>query len=369
MALINTNRYGQPYRFGFQDGDGPTIGGITVRNAEIRQAPEMITDGANVEGHVVALAVTKPEKRKVLATFTGYVSDSFLPSDVPTMFNYSSRVFMVRDVTLPRRKGEFNEVTLEAESFFYIGSVTPSATTNDFNYFGSTAFLEDKGKLTTDIFGLQTCIARFKYPSSTAFSTLPSLFEAHPFYGWLRLERQEIDVTPGFLVITSGYAGIAGGVSESTPIYELCLGVGEEPIETHPKFQTDIAGTPSSPVHGAVFVDYETGKKTTDDEKGVFQEFLPIVGGSRNPFAGISSYLSPDQLTWRQRKVTTTRPASISDVGKIATPVGSPPSLGGGSRNWLLLAITYEQRGLVYFVTTEWRASGPTGWNSTIYGA
>jgi len=366
MPLVNSNRYGQPYRFGI-NGGVPTIGSnLAIRQVELRIAPEQMIEGYNTEGHCVALAVSRPDRRKVLGSFTGYVTDSFSNTDIPAAFNFNSRTFIVRDIGDVRRKGEYSEVTVEGESYFHIDSASSAGSTPDFNYYGSEAFLEDQGRLTTDIFGLQTATARFKYPSSTPFATVPSLFDAHPNYGWLHIERQEIDVAPGFLIITNGYAGIAGGLSASAPIYELCVGVGEEPIETHPDFATTIAGTPSSPLNGAIFVDYETGKKTTDDDKGVFQEFLPIISGARNIYAGVTAFLSPDQLTWRERLVTTSRPSDISNVGHIDSPSGPAPSLGG-SRNWLLMGITYEQRGIVYFVTTEWRASGPSGWITDIY--
>lgn len=367
MALVNSNQFGQAYKFGFAASDAPTIGsGMVVRQAELRLAPEQVVEGYNTEGHCVAAAASKDDRRKVLGTFTGYILNGFDASSIPTMFNFNSRVFMVRDIGDVRRKGEYNEVTLEAYSFYYISSTGPSATTTDFNYYGSTAFLEDQGRLTTDIFGLQTCTARFKYPSNTPFVSVPSLFDAHPTYGWLHVEHQEIEVAPGFLIITNGYAGIAGGLSESTPIYELALGVSEDPIETHPKFVTAIAGTPTAPLNGAVFVDFETGKKTTDDSKGVFQEFLPVIGGARNLLAGISAYLNANEMTWRERKVSNARPSDISTVGRIGTPVGPAPSLGG-SRNWLFLALNYEQRGLAYFISREWRASGVSGWNNIIY--
>lgn len=367
MALINNNQYGQDYKFGFLASDAPTIGsGMVVRQAEMRLAPEQVVEGYNVEGHCVAVAASKPDRRKILGTFTGYIRSSFSVADIPAMFSFNSRVFMVHDIGDVRRKGEFNEVTVEAHSFYHINSAGPSATTNDFNYYGLTNFLEDQGRLTTDIFGLQTCTARFKYPAGIGFIGAPSLFDPHPNYSWLHLEHQEIDVAPGFTIFTNGYAGIAGGLSESTPIYEMSLGVSEEQIQLHPKFITSIGGRPSAPLNGAIFVDFETGKKTTDDARGVFQEFLGIVGGERNLLGGISAFLSPNEFTWRERKVSNARPFDVSQVGYISTPVGPAPSVNF-PRNWLYMGVSYEQRGLSYFINREWRASGRNGWNQIIY--
>lgn len=363
MSLVNSDQYGQSFKFGFLD--GPTISGVFVRSAEIRLEHELFVTGSNIDGHAVALATSKQSKRKIVGTFRGYVSLGFTPNSVGQTFSFDSRNYIVRNISHPINKGEFAEVTIEGESFANIPS-TVSAGTADIDYYGQSGFLEDAGSIQTDLFGLQTCTARFRYSVGTSFIAGGSIFDAHPLFGWLHMEKQQIDIVPGFIIFTNSYAGIQAGLSESVPIYELSLGVSEDPIQTHPKFVTDIAGTPTSPLNGAVFVDYETGKRTTDESKGVFQEFLPVISGTRNLFAGISSYLSAHESTWRERKVTTSRPSDISSVGYIQSPAGPVPGIGG-SRNWLYLSLQYEQRGLVYFTCKEWKASAPGGWNTTIY--
>jgi hypothetical protein len=231
------------------------------------------------------------------------------------------------------------------------------------NYFGnrSSLIVESPGEVTTDLYGLETCVAVYKCPMDR-FDLIPPMFAYHPIFTYLNLERRRFSISPGFLIITGEFAGI---LNDTAPIYELTIGVSEEPLETHPKFVTNIAGTPSSPLNGAVFLD-EQGRLTTDDAVGIFDRFRSVAGGLRNIFAGISAYLSPAEVTWRQIYITKTRPSSVSDVGYIGSPVGSPPGLSG-SRNWLYTGLTYQQRGLCYAVTREWRASGPTGWNTTIY--
>jgi hypothetical protein len=191
------------------------------------------------------------------------------------------------------------------------------------------------------VFIIKTAEAIRLYSGNSSYNTYPSLFESHPTYPWLHLEKQKVDFTPGYVVVTSGYAGIAGGQSETTHIYELCLGLGEEPIETHPKFQSEIAGSPSSPLNGAIFIDFETGKKTMDDNRGVFDRFQNTLDGVRNTFAGISAYLDLAQITWRERYVTNTRPSDGSDIGYKDTPSGPAPSVVAHAY-WLYAGLTYD---------------------------
>jgi hypothetical protein len=231
------------------------------------------------------------------------------------------------------------------------------------DYFGNKGLvIEVLGELSTDLYGLSTCSLTAKCPQ-TRLDLVPPLFSYHPVWTNMNAERQRITIKEGFLWITIEYAGVFG---VTQPIYELALGVGEEPIVTHPKFATEIGGSPSAPLHSAIFLNPNTGKITSNDAIGVFDRFAARWAGGPNPFAGIESFLDFSQAIWRVRQYVTYRPSDITYVGKISWPEGPAPALGG-SRNWLLQSINYEQRGLVYGLTKEWKASGPRGWNSTIY--
>jgi hypothetical protein len=243
------------------------------------------------------------------------------------------------------------------------------------NYFGNPGLvIEILGEINTDLYGLSTGTLTAKCPQNR-FDLVPPLFSYHPVFTYLNVERQRIQIKDGFLWITLDYAGILGGQTE--PIYELCLGLGEEPIETHPNFVVNVsgsgdgqplAGKPSAPYHGAYFVDSQTGRKTTDDATGVFDRFQGhLDDGSPNPFAGISSYLEFSQAVWRKRWYATFRPSDIIFLGKVMSPEGPAPALGG-NRNWIYQSLNYEQRGIVYGITKEWKASGFRGWNPNIYG-
>lgn len=240
----------------------------------------------------------------------------------------------------------------------------PSYSLVNSNYYGNSGLiLEEQGELTTDLYGLTTCSVTAKCSWQNP-GAIPGLFSAHPNFSWLNVERQRIRPKDGFFWVTLEYAGVYGGTDA---IYELCLGVGEEPIETHNLFASSIAGSPSAPKHGAIFLDPQTGDISHDDSIGVFDRFAVMDSGSPNQFAGIQSYLDFNQAIWREKYYTSGRPSDSANVGRIQSPAGPYPSLGG-SRNWILQSLNYEQRGLVYGVTREWKASGPKGWNPIIYG-
>lgn len=230
-------------------------------------------------------------------------------------------------------------------------------------HFGSQGLiLEGVGEIVTDRFGLDTGKAYWQAPTAQALVLAPQLLSAHPDASYMKMERRVIQFAPPFARIIGDYVGIMN--NETTPVYELVGSVSEEPIQTHPEFD-DIAGTPDDPAHGAIFVD-ENGYISFDPGRATFSHFAAIVEGEKNELAGVTAYLDPGQVVWRKTWITRTRPTDISQLGEIDSPEGNPPSLGSG-KNWLYYALRFEQRGEVYQVNKEWKASGRGGWNSLIY--
>jgi hypothetical protein len=117
MALVSSNQYGASYLFGFSSSDAPTITGFVARSAELRYEAESWAAATDGEGVTEAITTTKPEKRKITATFTGYIITGFDPSTIGDSFTFLSRKYIVRNVSQPKRKGEYNEASLEAESY------------------------------------------------------------------------------------------------------------------------------------------------------------------------------------------------------------------------------------------------------------
>lgn len=154
-----------------------------------------------------------------------------------------------------------------------------------------------------------------------------------------------------------------GTVLDSLPdaTYELRSSLSEDPIESHPDFESVLAGTPSEPKNGAIFIDPETDRISKDNDTGVFREF-----GAGSSKAGVDSYLVP-AAEWVETRYTRLRPTGIEAVGTISEPNGPNPGLG--SRTWLVWSQEHRQRGSLWEVTTSWRMSGPGGWDEDIYAA
>ena len=117
MALVSTNQHGALYVFGFQAADAPVIAGFVARSAEITYEPEVRALAQDGEGHVDAVALSKPNKRKWTGRFTGYILDTFDPTALAEFFSWEARKWFIGPISEPRTKGEFVEVTIEAESF------------------------------------------------------------------------------------------------------------------------------------------------------------------------------------------------------------------------------------------------------------
>lgn len=123
MALVNSNQYGASYLFGFLSSDAPTITGFVARSAELRYEAETFVQAQDGEGVTESVVTTKPDKRKITATFGGYIISGFDGSGIGDHFTFgtpTSRFYIVRNISVPKRKGEFSEVSVEAESYALI---------------------------------------------------------------------------------------------------------------------------------------------------------------------------------------------------------------------------------------------------------
>lgn len=222
--------------------------------------------------------------------------------------------------------------------------------------------LEAAGELSVDRMGIWSGACRFKIPPNR-FDLVPSMNSAHPHANFCLAERQRVSFTPGFWTVFIDYAGCVD--EETEPVYELSPGTGNEPIETHDKFVSDIAGKPSDPKNGAVFVN-ANGDRTTSDLLGVFDRFSHTIDGLRSPFSGVTDYISANNTVWTKSWTSKSAPSASSRIVKIATPDGPNPDYGG-SYNWLEMPTSYTKRGGAYSCQTRWLLSGRAGWNEVIY--
>lgn len=122
MPLVNSNQFGANYLFGFSSTDAPTITGFVARSAELRYEAETFAQAQDGEGVTESIVTTKPDKRKITGTFGGYILAGFNASGISASFTFDGRFYIVRNVSVPKRKGEFSEVSLEAESYALVTS-------------------------------------------------------------------------------------------------------------------------------------------------------------------------------------------------------------------------------------------------------
>jgi hypothetical protein len=127
MALsANVTQHGKAYEFGFpSDASPPEFGDNFVpRSAELRYEAEVFAQAQDGEGHTDSIVTSSGDFRKITGTFTGYILADYDVADIPASFVFLERNYITRNVSVPRRKGEFAEVTVEAESYGGIPAVT-----------------------------------------------------------------------------------------------------------------------------------------------------------------------------------------------------------------------------------------------------
>lgn len=215
--------------------------------------------------------------------------------------------------------------------------------------------------------GLTTGTATWEAPAERAYSLAPNIGSPHPFVSFIRMERRRIVFKKGFGVITGEFAGIDPSKGDdSIPVYELQLGVSEEPIEVHPDFVSKIGGRPSNPLNGAVFIDPGTGAVTKNDKIGTFEKFSLIHNDEKNELAAVMAYLDASEVIWRKKYTSRNRPNDMGDIASIDSPEGPNPNLGKG-RTWLYVGMNYSERGGAFTISKEWKGSARGGWNKLIY--
>lgn len=230
---------------------------------------------------------------------------------------------------------------------------------------GEQGLVLKQASMQTDKAGLSTGSATFTYNLVGAESVgpmpRPNGGDAHPKVAWLLCEKRNLTWGPGLATIQCEFAGLDPDAEDDTePVFELNIGSGEVPIQLHPAFVTDLGGSPSAPLNGAIWVDSQ-GRATADDDVGIFERFAIT-----SDLKGVESFFDSNNVTWRMRYTSRYRPTDGGTVASIDTPQGDPPSFGN-DRNWLYSGMTYSQRAGVFSVSKEWRLSLRGGWNALIY--
>lgn len=225
--------------------------------------------------------------------------------------------------------------------------------------------LAPEGEILVDRAGLWTATCLYTVPKDR-LDLVPALGSPHPHAPFLWLESLRLRFTPGLWKVFAAYAGVQQ--DETEPVYDFNPGTGNEPIETIDNFVSAVAGSPSSPINGAIFRDPATGDISTDDAVGVFDRFSIMKDGAQNPWAGLQEYLAVNNTTWTKSWTRRSKPSGAARPLTVTTnPAGNPPSFDGANYNWLQFPVAFSQRGSAYECRQVWMLSGPRGWNRVVY--
>lgn len=215
--------------------------------------------------------------------------------------------------------------------------------------------LRSSGEYIVDKDNVATSTAEFfVYPKSAVQNHLPIVGKTlHPIWSGLYCKTASVQYKTGGALIKAVYEGADStgtiGTGDNETTMEVSCTMREEPIETHPQFET-WAGTPAKPV-GARF-----------DEDGIFKGWNASNSYGKQ-LMGVKSYLVPSysgSITYVSRG----RP-SLSGIGGRGG--GGLPSIGG-KYQWLNTGISFQTLADGKCRVTEtYLLSGPNGWNNLIY--
>lgn len=117
--------HGQQFVFGLRAADtaGFSVTGFFPRGISSNDIePEVFAKATNGEGSVEAIAITAQGKKKLTVAVMGYIDSSFSRLSVTNSFTLFGRFFLITKISDPRQKGDFIEVTIDAESHINVTS-------------------------------------------------------------------------------------------------------------------------------------------------------------------------------------------------------------------------------------------------------
>lgn len=192
------------------------------------------------------------------------------------------------------------------------------------------------------------------------FNLVTRLVTAHPTYVNLLLDSKDLVYDEGGqAVVKLVWAGPDAGADAPVlpdPVWKLVRSPSQEPIDTHPVFES-FAGILGSEINGAEF----------DPDTGLFIGFKTEA---TNVWGGVSKYLE-NGAVMTSTSVVVTEPSVNTVVPELDTPTPSGdnainvPSIAG--RTWMRTDFSIVRKGGVYEVFEEWTMSGQQGWNTVIY--
>lgn len=196
----------------------------------------------------------------------------------------------------------------------------------------------------------------------------------HPDFPSLLAYGVKIVRRPGLIngLLTIEYRGLDPALSyPPPPVYTIETTTGNEPLQTHPLWATQMAGTPDAPLNGAIFqsvdasgINYNPGTNnpgTFDPTNATFYQW-----SATSIFAGIEDYLAAG-VVFKSTYVTIGGGADASAVGTFSSPDGPAPTLPA-DYEWFYLGITSEDNAGIYRNEATWKAVPSGDAADIIYG-
>lgn len=212
--------------------------------------------------------------------------------------------------------------------------------------------------------GIWRASCRFRCEWRRVFNLMPRRYVTrHPDFANLvcdgvSVSKEKVGIAVVDVIYAGGEASSGnfgfGDNNQNAPTIEVSATVSQEPIETHPDFESVLAGPTDDPYWPGVYIENEDGGFE-------FNKFPKAnEAGTECPFFGVTDYLAP-RKTIRRTSIAKTPPA-ITDVGII-----EDAPIPGGS-DYLKVLHGWRREGAVYVVEEEWWApANGKVWQANIY--
>lgn len=210
--------------------------------------------------------------------------------------------------------------------------------------------------------------------------------DTEPYHTFLRIASANPIYEEGGLVkVDVSFAGAqfaqynGDELFSSQTTYRLAGSISDAPLSEHPKWKAlteaekvtlgrmidgSVVYRSAGPFGAGIYWNSETGSLIPASENVISADGIQF----RNLIAqGQVTYRFPS-VTWTETSEGTSPMTSsqINKLGRISNPRGNPPE-AAGSRNWMLVSASQEQRGDLYQTELSWELSDKDGHNSFLY--
>ena len=121
---------GDAFSFGYSPATAPTgLTGFVARTGDFRREPKVYATATDGNGAAEAVQVSDPASRNISATYIGYALATLTLAVCKTAVNSgfitdtidgSAKKFVIKSIRISRKKGDFVEITVEAEYFPHV---------------------------------------------------------------------------------------------------------------------------------------------------------------------------------------------------------------------------------------------------------